>query len=79
MIHFHKWFSLKVNHWITLATDRCREHIRKAIQLDTIVQVSDEVQFSSSAVDGTGFLFLLMKLDEEVHMNSVVSFCLVFG
>ena len=61
-----------------MATDRCKEQIKKAIELDQIVLVNDEVQFSSSAVDGTGFLFLLMKLDEEVHMYSVVHSLLGF-
>ncbi len=61
------WFHGKVNKWLQLATERCREKLSKAIELDNVVQVTECVQFSSSAVDGTGFLLLLMKLSDEVN------------
>ncbi len=67
--NFHKWFQSKVNQWIDLATERCRSLIKKAIELDTVVQVTDDVQYSSSAVDGHGFLSLLMKLSDEVNVH----------
>ncbi len=67
MANFHKHFQRNVNQWIDLATERCRSRIKQAIELDTVVQVTEDVQFSSSAVDGTGFLFLLMKLSDEVR------------
>ncbi len=62
----HNWFQSKVNQWIDLATERCKSGIKKAIELDKVVQVTDDVQFSSSAVDGAGLLFLLMKFSDEV-------------
>ena len=61
-----------VNNWIVLATDRCKDRIRKAIQLDKVVQVTEDVHFSSSAVDGTGFLLRLMKLSDELEWPSRV-------
>ncbi|XP_064406610.1 protein unc-13 homolog D-like isoform X2 [Halichondria panicea] len=65
--NFHTWFQSKVNQWINLATERCRSLIKKAIELDTVVQVTDDVQYSSSAVDGHSFLTLLMKLSDELE------------
>ncbi|XP_064406997.1 protein unc-13 homolog 4B-like isoform X2 [Halichondria panicea] len=67
MANFHKCFQRNVNQWIDLATERCRSRIKQAIELDTVVQVTEDVQFSSSAVDGTEFLLLLMKLSDELE------------
>ncbi len=67
MVNVHKCFQRNVNQWIDLATDKCKSGIKKAIELDKVVQVTEDVQFSSSAVDGTRFLLLLMKLSDEVR------------
>ncbi|XP_064406965.1 protein unc-13 homolog D-like isoform X2 [Halichondria panicea] len=66
----HNWFQSKVNQWIDLATERCKSGIKKAIELDKVVQVTDDVQFSSSAVDGAGLLFLLMKFSDELEWSA---------
>ena len=53
---FHVWFRDMVKHWIKLATDRCKDYTTKAISADSAITVTDDVMFSSSAVDTTGFL-----------------------
>lgn len=52
----HVWFKHMVNNWIHVATKRCKERIGKAIEIDQVVQVTDEAKFSSSAVDTKAFL-----------------------
>lgn len=52
----HKWFQEMVKNWIKLAIDKCNDYIIKAINVDSAITVTNEVQFSASAVDVTGFL-----------------------
>ena len=54
--HFHKWFKDMVRNWIRIATDKCKDYTAKAIAADSEITVTDEVMFSTSAVDTTGFL-----------------------
>ena len=54
--HFHKWFRDMVRNWIRVATDKCKNFTVKAITADSAISVTDEVMFSTSAVDTTGFL-----------------------
>jgi len=53
---YHQWFKGMVNGWVQMATNRCKSRIQQAIQLDQVVQVTDEAKFSSSAVDTKAFL-----------------------
>ena len=39
-----------------MATDKCKDYTAKAIAADTSITVTNEVLFSTSAVDTTGFL-----------------------
>ena len=48
-----------VEHWITLAAKRCDELTTKAIEADDTIAVTNQVKFSTSAVDVTGFLLKL--------------------
>ena len=54
--HFHKWFKDMVESWIRAATNKCKDYTAKAIAADSEITVTDEVMFSTSAVDTTGFL-----------------------
>ena len=54
--HSHKWFSAMVKNWIRIASDKCRHYTSKAITADSAITVTDEVMFSTSAVDTIGFL-----------------------
>ena len=54
--HYHKWFKEMVESWIRMATDKCKDYTTKAIAADSEITVTDEVMFSTSAVDTTGFL-----------------------
>jgi hypothetical protein len=54
--NYHLWFSPMVANWISRAQSLCRQYIDKAIQIDKVIQVTDEATFSSSAVDTKGFL-----------------------
>ena len=54
--HFHKLFQLMVKDWIQFATDKCKAYIVKAIAADTEITVTNDVMFSNSALDTTGFL-----------------------
>ena len=55
----YKWFQGMVEHWITLAANRCDELTSKAIEADNTIAVTNQVKFSTSAVDVTGFLLKL--------------------
>ena len=54
--HYHKWFKDMVESWIRMAIDKCKDYTVKAIAGDSEITVTDEVMFSTSAVDTTGFL-----------------------
>ena len=56
MPHFHKLFQNMVKDWIQVATDKCKAYIVKAIAADTEITVTNDVMFSNSALDTTGFL-----------------------
>ena len=45
-----------VKDWIQVATDKCKAYIVKAIAVDTEITVTNDVMFSNSALDTTGFL-----------------------
>ena len=49
----HTYFNAMVKTWISLAVDRCKERIKKAIELNETV--TDKIKISTSAVDATGF------------------------
>ena len=53
---FHKWFKDMVRNWVRMAMDKCKDFTVKAIAADSAITVTDEVMFSTSAVDTTGFL-----------------------
>ena len=52
---FHGWFKGSVADWVRVAQARVKERLDRAIELDTIVKASDNVPFSSSAVDAHAF------------------------
>ena len=52
---FHGWFKGSVADWVGVAQARVKERLDRAIELDTIVKASDNVPFSSSAVDAHAF------------------------
>ena len=45
-----------VKNWVRLATDKCKDYIVKAVEADSSITVTNDVMFSSSALDTTGFL-----------------------
>ena len=54
--NFHEWFKQWVKDWIRIAIDKCRDYTAKAIAADSEITVTNDVMFSSSALDTTGFL-----------------------
>ena len=56
ILGFHKWFKKFIPGWIDVATEKCEARIRQAIELDEVVQITDEIKLSASAVDTNGFL-----------------------
>ena len=52
---FHGWFKVSVADWVSVAQAEAKERLDKAIELDKIVKESDNVPFSSSAVDAHAF------------------------
>ena len=57
MHNFHKWFKDMVKNWVRMAVDKCKDYTVKAIAADSaMTAVTNEVMFSTSAVDATGFL-----------------------
>lgn len=52
----HLWFRDMVSEWFKVAADRCKNYISKAIKLDEAISVTEDVKFSTSAVDTVGFL-----------------------
>lgn len=56
ILNYHKWFKKFIPGWIDVATEKCEAHIRQAIQLDEIVQITEDLKLSASAVDTNGFL-----------------------
>lgn len=56
IVGFHKWFEEFVPGWIDVATEKCEDRIRQAIELDEIVKITDDLKLSASAVDTNGFL-----------------------
>ena len=56
IVGFHKWFEDFVPGWIDVATEKCEDRIRQAIEMDEIVRITDDLQLSASAVDTNGFL-----------------------
>ena len=55
----HNSFEGMVKNWIELAAKRCNDLTVKAIEADSAIAVTDQVKFSTSAVDVTGFLLKL--------------------
>lgn len=45
-----------VKNWITLAVEKCNNLTVQAINADSAIAITDQVKFSTSAVDVTGFL-----------------------
>ena len=56
MPQFHKFFKNIVKDWIQVATDKCKSYNVKAIAANTEITVINDVMFSNSALDTTGFL-----------------------
>ena len=54
--NFHNWFKQGVQSWIRMAIDKCKDYTAKAIAADTEITVTNDVLFSNSALDTTGFL-----------------------
>lgn len=42
--------------WIKLAAEKCEDRIKKAIELDEIVKITEDLKLSASAVDTNGFV-----------------------
>ena len=53
--------------WIEEASDRCKKSITNAIEFETVKVITDEVKFSSSVVDATGFLRGLFKVRDDLE------------
>ena len=54
--NFHKWFKHGVQSWIRMAINKCKDYTAKAIAADSEITVTNDVLFSNSALDTTGFL-----------------------
>ena len=54
--NFHKWFKDMVRGWIRMAMDKCKDYTAKAVAADSTTSVTNDVMFSTSALDTTGFL-----------------------
>ena len=67
LAQLHTWFRELVPSWIKAASKRSRQQVKAAIKLDTIVVVTDEVKFSSSAIDASGILTTLFKLRNDLE------------
>lgn len=63
----HEWFKYLVFHWIKEAATRCKDQIEKAIELDKVVEVTNDVKFSSSAVDASGSLIRLLTVKRDLE------------
>ncbi|XP_041363362.1 BAI1-associated protein 3-like [Gigantopelta aegis] len=55
----YEWFAFAVSRWINIARRKAEHRIRKAVELDRVVQVDDMIKYSSSAVDAC-FIFAQM-------------------
>ena len=53
---YYKWFQDMVKNWFSLAIEKCKNLTVQAISADSAIAVTDLVNFSTSAVDVTGFL-----------------------
>ncbi|KAL5473221.1 hypothetical protein EMCRGX_G027674 [Ephydatia muelleri] len=58
---YQHWFKKMVLVWLSVALARCKEKIDKAVQVDQIASVTDQVGYSSSLVDTSIFLYQVVE------------------
>lgn len=58
---YYEWFTSGVIHWLDISVYKALTRIQKAIELDTLIPVDENVKYSSSAVD-TLAIFYQIKI-----------------
>ena len=62
-----------VKHWITVASERCKKLTVRAVEDDAAIAITDEVKFSTSAVDVTGFLIQLGNFWKNMEWPEMIA------
>ena len=62
-----------VKHWITVASERCKNLTVRAVEDDAAIAITDEVKFSTSAVDVTGFLIQLGNFWKNLEWPEMIA------
>ena len=58
---YYEWFTSGVIHWLDISVYKALTRIQKAIELDSLIPVDENVKYSSSAVD-TLAIFYQIKI-----------------
>ncbi|KAI5645978.1 c2 domain-containing protein [Phthorimaea operculella] len=74
---FHSWFFDGVAQWLDIAAYKALTRIEKAVELDNLVPVYEDVKYSSSAVDTRG-IFTQIKIFWEQLAWPEVEGCYTF-
>ncbi|XP_056643734.1 protein unc-13 homolog 4B isoform X2 [Diorhabda sublineata] len=71
--NFHNWFHDGVARWLDVAVFKALQRIEKAVELDQLVHVDHNVQYSSSAVDTLTIFYQVKVFWEQLNWPDVES------
>ncbi|XP_026481673.1 protein unc-13 homolog 4B-like [Ctenocephalides felis] len=71
MSRHHEWFTAGVAHWLDIAAYKATGRIDKAVELDKFVPVTDDVKYSSSAVDSLAIFYQIKIFWEQLEWPDV--------
>ena len=62
-----------VKNWITLAVEKCNNLTVQAINADSSIAITEQVKFSTSAVDMTGFLLQIGNFWKNLNWPEAIA------
>lgn len=71
MSEYYTWFTVGVTHWLDISVFKALTRIKKAIELDDLLPVDDEVKYSSSAVDTLNIFYQIKIFWQQLDWPDV--------
>lgn len=70
---YHEWFVSGVAHWLDISVYKALKRIEKAIELDKLVPVDENVRHSSSAIDTLAIFYQIKIFWQQLNWPDIES------
>lgn len=68
---YHEWFISSVAHWLEISLYKALKRIEKAIELDKLIPIDDNVRHSSSAIDTLAIFYQIKIFWQQLNWPDI--------